>query len=189
MIFNQKAPSVVKVTGPSGSMDSGYSASYDWSGLDDHIKRQGLLSQLRDAKFAANYGGRIEDAVPVGNQVRELVNTLRVYAPGTTERSPNQFVNPLVKKTSESSDSKSSFDAGDAQAADAPNRAFEVPPIAGGGKGGGKPGAPPAIPRPPEMRQADEDAMGIIPNQPARRKPKPRLPGSVIPGSDQEMYA
>lgn len=186
----QQSGSAFTYRGPSASVSSDYDVTYDYSGLDDHIKRQGLLSQLRDAKFAANYSGRLEDAVPAGNQVRELVNTLRVFAPGTTERSPTQVVSPLVRTARESGDSKITADAPDIEfGGKQPGLHIpdvQAPPGGGGGGGGGKR-------QPPKnamIREVEEATLGVQPdNVPQRRKPKPGVPDSPLMGEGKELYA
>lgn len=187
----QQSGSAFTYRGPSAAASSDYDVTYDYTGLDDHIKRQGLLSQLRDAKFAANYSGRLEDAVPAGNQVRELVNTLRVFAPGTTERSPTQVVSPLVRTARESGDSKISGSAPDIEFGGR-QPGLNIPDVqAPPGGGGGKP-QPPKNARIREVEEANlgvKNAKGNPDNVTQPRKRKPGVPESPLMGEGKELYA
>lgn len=98
------------VTGPlkqygsgGSSQSSEYSATYDYSGLEDQIKRQDAVDALRGSKFAALYSGDIPAAIEAGNKVRNLVAGLRAKSPGATERNPHQVVMPNRLVRSESS--------------------------------------------------------------------------------------
>lgn len=94
---------------PSSSMSSSSSVDYDYTGLDEHLKKQDQLAGLRDKRFADAYGGDVKGMVVAGNQIRDLLAYLRQNAPGTTLRSPMQVANPLVRvKGANQSDSQSS---------------------------------------------------------------------------------
>lgn len=187
----QQSGSAFQYRGPSASVSSDYDVTYDYSGLDDHLKRQGLLSQLRDAKFAANYSGRLEDAVPAGNQVRELVNTLRVFAPGTTERSPTQVVSPLVRAARESGDSKITADAPDIEFGGRPP-GLDIPDVQAPPGGGGGRQQPPRNARIRRMEEANlgiKNAKGNADDVTLPRKRKLGVPESPLMGEGTELYA
>lgn len=99
------------VTGPSSSSKSEYARRYDYSGLDEHIKRQDAVSALRDEKFDALYENPLK-AVKAGNRIRDLVSSLRMNDPLATERNPVTVSNPLVKLESESGGTSVASDAG-----------------------------------------------------------------------------
>lgn len=92
-----------QLKGGSSSQSGGSSTTYDYSGLDSHIKRQDALDQMRGSKFAALYGGDIAASTEAGNKIRHLLKTLRPNAPGTTEREAGQITSPLVRIASTSS--------------------------------------------------------------------------------------
>lgn len=95
---------------PNSSSSSSTSESYDYSGLDEHLKRQEMLAGQRDAKFAALYGGDVAGSVAAGSRVRDLLKAIRMHSPDATERDPSQMVNPLVRVTSRSTSNSSSSD-------------------------------------------------------------------------------
>jgi len=99
----QYKPAVYQSSPGGGSTSYSGSKSYDYSGFDDHIKRQDELASARDQKKAALYGGNPVQAMLSGNRVRELVGLLRRDAPGTSEDAPFQFKTPLSRISSESS--------------------------------------------------------------------------------------
>lgn len=110
-ILPNQAPAgpLTQLRGGSSSRSGQRSATYDYSGLEDHIKRQDAVEALRGSKFASLYAGDVAGAVDAGNKVRGLVSRLRSVAPGTDERNPHQLAMPLVTVRSESqSDSGSS---------------------------------------------------------------------------------
>lgn len=88
-----------------GSSSGSSSTSYDYSGLDDHLKRQDAVEGLRGSKFAALYAGDIVSSTDAANRLRGLVSQLRTVAPGTDERDPHQLKRPLVTVSSQSSSS------------------------------------------------------------------------------------
>lgn len=94
---------LTRYSAPSSS--SSTSESYDYSGFDDHIKRQDAIGALRDGKFAALYGGDVAGAVSSGNKIRDLLKTVRANTPNATERDPVQLTTPLVRVSSRSSSS------------------------------------------------------------------------------------
>lgn len=97
---------------PDSSSSSSSSASYDYSGLDEHLKRQEMLAGQRDAKFGALYNGDVAGSVAAGSRVRDLLKAIRMHAPGADERDPIQMVNPLVRVSSTSSSTSNSSDGG-----------------------------------------------------------------------------
>jgi hypothetical protein len=99
----QYSPASYQYSPGGGSVSSSGSTSYDYSGFDDHIKRQDALANSRDQKKAALYGGNPLQAMLAGNRVRELVGLLRRDAPGTSEQDPYQFKTPLSRISSQSS--------------------------------------------------------------------------------------
>lgn len=125
---------VTSYTGPHSRSDSSSSVSYDYSGQDQHIKRQDEVGALRDAKFAANYSGDIPGAIGAANRIRDLLKAVRVHTPTATERDPVQMVNPLRRVASESQSSSTSASGeqwrGDNDATDIvpPNVPFQFPP-------------------------------------------------------------
>lgn len=94
---------------PSSSWSSSLRETYDHSGLDDHIKRQDLVGQLRDSKFQSYYAGDVAGSVSRGNQIRDLLSAVRANAPEATERNPVQIVSPLVRVTSRDSNASGSI--------------------------------------------------------------------------------
>lgn len=91
---------LTRFSGPSSSSSS--SESYDYSGFDDHIKRQDAIGALRDNKFSAMYGGDVMGAVSSGNKIRDLLKSVRANTPNATERDPVQLATPLVRVSSTS---------------------------------------------------------------------------------------
>lgn len=105
---------LAKLKGPGSSQSSESRVTYDYSGLEDHIKRQDAVEALRSSKFAALYGGDIPGALEAGNKIRNLVSGLQRAAPGTDERDPHQFKMPLVLARSVDSKTSSSSDGPEA---------------------------------------------------------------------------
>lgn len=103
---------VTRYSNPSYSQSSSSSTSYDYSGQDEHIKRQDALGEMRDAKFGAFYDGDVKNSIGYGNKIRDLLKAVRAHSPFASERDPVQVVNPLVRVTSQSSSSNSSGDGG-----------------------------------------------------------------------------
>lgn len=114
---------------PSSSSSSRSAVSYDYSGLDDQIKRQDELGQLRDAKNSALMGGDYDTAMKAGGRIRDLLAYTRRQAPGTTERNPMQIVNPLVRIASQSNEQSYGSTGGQAE--------WFRPEGDSGGRGGG----------------------------------------------------
>lgn len=106
------APFLSKLSAPHSSSSERTSETYDWSGLDDHIKRQDAVGALRDNKFASLYSGDVAGSVTAGNKIRDLLTSLRSNAPGTTERNPNQIASPLVRLQSRSTETSSNAGGG-----------------------------------------------------------------------------
>ena len=92
-----------KYGGGSTSQSGESSRTYDYSGLEDQIKRQDAVDALRGSKFAALYSGDIPAAIEAGSKVRNLVAGLRRKSPGTSERNPQQVAMPNTLVRSESS--------------------------------------------------------------------------------------
>lgn len=90
---------------PSYTQSNRSAVTYDYTGLDDQIKRQDELGQMRDAKTSALMSGDLDTAMKAGGRIRDLLAYTRVNAPGTTERKPMQIVNPLVRIASRSNES------------------------------------------------------------------------------------
>lgn len=107
--FLQPAGPLKKLQGPGQSSSSERSETYDYSGLEDHIKRQDAVEALKGQKFAAYYAGDIPAAVEAGSKIRTLVAGLRRLAPGTTESNPNQVSMPhaVVRSSSVSGSNRS----------------------------------------------------------------------------------
>lgn len=112
---------------PSSSSSSSSSTSYDYSGLEDHLKRQDALAGLRDQKFQSLYGGDVAASVVSGNRIRSLLDAVRQHAPGATERDPMQIVSPLVRVSSESSSRSGNYDGGSASETADKEMPFEPP--------------------------------------------------------------
>lgn len=108
-----------------GSASGSSSRSYDYSGLEDHVKRQDAVEGLRGSKFGALYAGDIVSSVDAANRLRGLVSQLRTVAPGSDERDPHQLKVPLVKLNSESSSSSNQSQGPEFTIGDPP----ELPPL------------------------------------------------------------
>jgi hypothetical protein len=108
------------VSGPSSSSRSEYARRYDYSGLDEHIKRQDAVAGLRGSKFKAGMQGDIEGISEAGGRIRDLVAALKMNSPEASEQNPVTMANPLVKLESESGGQSSSSDAGGYQLAPPP---------------------------------------------------------------------
>lgn len=121
-----------RYTAPGYSSSRSSNVSYDYEGLDDHIKRQDALAATRDAKFASLYGGDVAGSVVAGNKIRDLLKTLRANAPGTTERDPYQIASPLVRVSSQSSSNKSDVNGDTSEFAQsfAKGKGVAAPPVA-----------------------------------------------------------
>lgn len=104
-----------KLRGGSSSQSGSSSVNYDYSGLEDHIKRQDAVEALRGQKFSALYAGNIPAAIEAGSKVRSLVGALQKVDPDTTERDPHRITGPLVKISSSSSSSNQSSEGPEAQ--------------------------------------------------------------------------
>ena len=116
---------------PSFSQDDQSSASFDYSGFDDLVKRQDAISATRDGKFGSLYGGDVKGAVAGRNNIRDLLSAVRVHEPEATERRPVRTVTPLQRITSTSGSSSQSGSGADFSLGGGDE---------GGGGGPGKPG-------------------------------------------------
>lgn len=96
---------VTSYKGPSSSASASRSVSYDYSGLDDALKKQDELGALRTQKFSALYGGDIPGSVQAAQRIRGLLDALRPYSADVTERNPARISAPLSRVSSESSSS------------------------------------------------------------------------------------
>ena len=103
---------LTRVTGPSSSQSGSSSTSYDYSGLDDLIKRQDAVSGGRDEKFSALYGGDVAGSVTAGNKVRDLVQAIRAHVPDASERNPMRMSQPLSRVSSQSNSTSMDSSAG-----------------------------------------------------------------------------
>jgi hypothetical protein len=120
---------MTRYTGPSYSQSGSSSTSYDYAGLDEHIKRQDALGAARDEKFNALYSGDVQAGVGAGNRIRDLLKAVRAHAPGADERDPHHIVNPLVRISSTSGSSSMSGDSGSGEfMPEAPGVEPQVPP-------------------------------------------------------------
>lgn len=147
-----RLPEILKAySAPSSSSDSQMSEQYDYSGLDDHIKRQDTIGSLRDQKFAKLASGDVLGAQATGNQIRDLLAAVKANAPSATERNPNQIAAPLVRTTSRSVSSSSKSGGGGFEGMPEPQGQRRDVPAGGGAPGGGggkQNGKPPAAPPP-----------------------------------------
>lgn len=183
--FKKTAPSYSN-SSPSNSTSNSSSRSYDYSGYDDHLKRQDALANARDAKKAALYDGDVKSSMLAGNKVRELVNYLRRDAPGTTEENPYQFKGPLSRVSSESV-STSRSGGGGSSSYQGPTKEMSVPANGGRGAAGGQQvpaGTPLSLPLPPmpapavfngidggarERKEVIDDPRQPVPTTPEQR--------------------
>lgn len=97
---------------PSSSWSSSLRETFDYSGLDEHTKRQDLVGQLRDAKFQSHYAGDVAGGVAKGNQIRDLLAAIKVHAPEATERDPVKIVSPLARVASRETSNSGSTGSG-----------------------------------------------------------------------------
>lgn len=143
-------PFLTQVSGPSFQQKTDSSVSYDYSGLDDHLKRQDAVGAMRDAKFAALYSGDVASSATARNKIRDLLGQVRAYSPNATERSPVLQVAPLVRVSSQSSGQSSSLDAGSFQGNHGDTgTGSSVPPYRPQGQGPARPASRPSPPQSP----------------------------------------
>lgn len=93
-------PYVNRFSGGSSGQEASSSASFDYSGLENHLKAQDAVDALRGQKFQALYDGDIAGSVTAGDRIRSLLGTINANAPGATERNPHTLADPLSKVTS-----------------------------------------------------------------------------------------
>jgi hypothetical protein len=130
-----------RTTGPSGSSSSSRSVSFDYSGLDDALKKQDELAQTSHSKYQQLYSGDVAGSVSSSQRIRDLLAQLSAHAPGVSEKSPYQISSPLSRVSSVSTSSSSDFDTGAAQS---------------------EPGDLPALPMPEDGRpQKDPNAEAL----------------------------
>jgi hypothetical protein len=111
-VFRAPGAQAFEYSAPRSESQSSLSETYDYGGLEDHLKRQDAVGAMRDAKFAALYSGDVAGSVSAGNKIRELLSAVRQNAPGATERNPNQIAAPLVRVASRSTSSSNSGGGG-----------------------------------------------------------------------------
>jgi hypothetical protein len=117
-------------------MSSHSSASYDYSGLDDAIKKQDELAQTSHQKYQQLYGGDVAGSVGSTQRIRDLLTQLRVYAPNASEKNPFQLASPLTRISHSDNSSSNDFDSGGVHA---------------------EPGGLPALPQPHQDDHPQED--------------------------------
>ena len=106
--------------GGSTGAKSSSSTHYDFSGLDEQIKRQDSVDGLRGEKFASLYNGDVAGSVGAGGRIRSLLGIINSQSPGATERNPHSEINPLVKVSATSTSSDSDIED--------PSYGWEMPP-------------------------------------------------------------
>jgi hypothetical protein len=94
--YFQPPQRLTRIEGPEYSNDSDISESYDYSGLDEQLKRQDEIGKLHNAKYGQLYEGDIPGSVAAGQRIRGLLKQVRAFAPNATEQDPFQTVKPLV---------------------------------------------------------------------------------------------
>lgn len=154
-VFRAPGAQAFEYSAPRSESQSSLSETYDYGGLEDHLKRQDAVGAMRDAKFAALYGGDVAGSVSAGNKIRELLSAVRQNAPGATERDPNKIVAPLVRVASRSTSSSSGMGGGGFKQA-AQDGAGVQP----------QPNNPPPQNNPPQ-RQREKDEAPLPPPLPA----------------------
>lgn len=102
-----------RYSGGSMSREGSSSASFDYSGLDEHVKAQHEVDNLRAQKYAALYGGDVAGSVAASDKIRSLLKVINANVPGATERNPHTVTAPLARTTSTSSSSSVRADAPD----------------------------------------------------------------------------
>lgn len=111
--FNSNhAGGMYRAQAPSSRTSSSSSDTFDYSGLERHLKMQDELANASHDKYQRIYKGDVPGSVDSQHRIRDLLTQLRVNAPGTTERDPYQVFDPLVKVAHSSSDSSQSFEGG-----------------------------------------------------------------------------
>jgi hypothetical protein len=164
-VFRAPGAQAFEYSAPRAESQSSFSESYDYSGLEDHLKRQDAVGAMRDAKFAALYGGDLAGSVSAGNKIRELLSAVRQNAPGATERNPNQIAAPLVRVASRSTSSSSGMGGGGFKQAEQDGAGFQ-----------------PQQNNPPPQRQREKDEAPLPPPLPAgapMAPPPPKRYGSA----------
>jgi len=101
---------------PSVSSSSSGSTSFDYSGLDDALKKQDELAQTSHNKYQQLYNGDVAGSVGSAQRIRDLLSQLSAYAPNVSEKTPYQISSPLSRVSSTSSSTSSDVDAGGFQA-------------------------------------------------------------------------
>lgn len=191
--ISKRSPSL-SVRPGSRSRSVSSSRSYDYSGFDDHIKKQGDVATARDAKKAALYKGDPMSAMLAGNRVRELVNHLRKDAPGTSEENPYQLKTPFTRVSSESNSSSSS-NSGGSREYEAGGTDINMPANGGRRAAGQQEPAANPLPAPPAFVTPPVVDAPVVNPAPSLRRPKlnplrrfdERLRGEL--GLEDEMIA
>ena len=112
-IYQNLPPNITRVAGPSSSSESDISENFDYSGLDDHIKRQDQIGALHSAKYGQLYGGDVAGSVEAGQRIRGLLKQVQAFSPNATEADPYQRVKPLALLGSYSMRNRHSSDTGE----------------------------------------------------------------------------
>lgn len=100
-------PKLTRFSDGGGSSSSSDSTSYDYSGLEQHLKAQDDVGALSAQKYGALYGGDVAGSVAAGRRIRSLLDVINANAPGATEQNPHTVVNPLRKVASTSTHNSS----------------------------------------------------------------------------------
>ena len=109
---------------------SSFSINYDYSGLDELIKRQDAVGDLRGAKRSALYGGDVAGAMAAGGKIRDLVSYIRAHNPLAPEDNPIAASAPQRRIDSMSGSASSSGGSGRRAAIDTPTAPQPAPPKA-----------------------------------------------------------
>ncbi len=113
MPYNPRLPpNITSLSGPSSESSGDISENFDYSGLDDHIKRQDEIGALHSAKYGQLYGGDVAGSVQAGQRIRGLLKQVQAFSPNATEADPYQRLKPLALLGSYSMSSNHKSDSG-----------------------------------------------------------------------------
>lgn len=98
-----------RLQAPTSAIQSSRSSTYDYSGLEDLVKRQDAVAPLREQKYAALYSGDIPGSVAAGQKIRDLLKVIQRHNPNATERDPVAFSQDLKRPGREESSSSGSY--------------------------------------------------------------------------------
>ena len=149
-----------RLQAPTSAIQSSRSSTYDYSGLEDLVKRQDAIAPLREQKYAALYSGDIPGSVTASQKIRDLLKVIQRHNPSATERDPVAFLQDLKRPGREESSSSGSY-RGSVMEEGAPP-AIEMPQ---GGKRAVAPIAPvaaPALPAQAAKRKAGPAITDVI---------------------------